>query len=1569
MISGWNPGVRVDPELHMQKHCVFLLFLTLCLLTSGLAYARPYHGEIFTFTQPDETKFEVRLYGDEFYVVIETLDGYALTKDPRTGFYCYAVLARDAMSFISTGYKPGENLPPTLFLKKNVRLSPHALRQLAEDARAKFRVDNKGQLLPSLRLRLRPQDFGYERWTSELEAEAQALDAAPETIWPAPPGGTTIGTRVGLVLLAQFPDRPDDVTISQSEIDAYVNDPNYTGFGNATSVFGYFNIQSDGKLQYNCIVTAYFTAAHNRDYYTDNTITYSMRARELINEGLAVLKGNGFDFIKADGNSDGVLDGVNIFYAGDRDNNWSEGLWPHKSSSSWSGLSGEGVNTSFQYQITNIGSSLRLGTFCHENGHMICGFPDLYSYDGNAAEINNYSLMSVSGSTHPVNIDAYLKIHAGWSTVIDINSSSHLRGAVQVDKNTFYRYRSPVESREYFILSMRTDSGYEGVYGGATSTVNPTNGLVIWHALEHGSNTISSIFTADSPFADYTNPYELMVVEATPSSATTPWYDDPTPRSNDAYHAGDVDEASDSTTPALKFWNTLTGRTTTSNMHVHSVSPQGDTMTFVVGTDAVSGSPEIGLTSSALNPSCDFGTNAASQTFAVFNSSAGTLNYSITDDVPWLSVDSSSGTAITEADQITVIYTTNDLSADTYYGTITITDGSASNSPLTISVTLTVDSQSTISLETTTLSESLAAGASGTGSFTVANSGGGTLSYTLSEPALWLSLSTTSGTVATEEDEIHVTYDATGLFNGTYNTTITVSSANATNSPQNIDVTLSVSGHIAIIDPDGGETIWRGNRHDIIWLTNGSVTGNVKIELYKGGMLNSTIATSAPNDGLYTWNVSAGQTIGPDYRIQITSVNEPALVGESFSNFSVGALPALIGISYSESFEFGLGDWSQPTDDDFDWTRTFGATPSGSTGPSAAQDGTYYIYTESSSPNSPHKVAILETYFDLRSTTAPMMSFYYHMHGTAMGTLLIQASPDQDNWTTLFSLTGNQGNSWDAGNADLSSLAGKAVLLRITGTTGSSYTSDMALDALTISESTKTLTYGSDIFTESGSDDGSIPGIVTITLAGDTFTSTAVSGGHVTASNVPSGVTAQFVRNSANQITFSLSGNAASHDSKDSINNLLVQFDDGAFTGGDASNVTGSIKNLIVDFIENPAFPEIDIQGNSTSIADGDSTPSVADHTDFGSTDISTGMINRTFTILNDGLAPLNLTGSPIVAVSGPHSADFTVTIGPSPTVAPGGGSTTFTVQFTPSGTGTRSATISIANDDTDENPYNFSIQGTGISEPEMEIRGNGISIADGDATPSFTDHTDFDSTGINGDTFERTFTIVNTGSGTLNLTDNPHVAIGGAHAANFTVTVDAASTVPSGGYMTTFTVQFDPSAPGLRSATISIANDDTDENPYNFAIQGTGVTDSDPEMDVQGNGISIADGDSTPSIADHTDFGSADIGTGMINRTFTILNSGSTSLNLIGSPLVVVSGPHSIDFTVTVDPSPTIASGGGSTTFTVQFASSGTGIRSATISISNNDADENPYNFSTQGTGTAFPWYLFIPAIVNRSP
>ncbi len=1146
---------------HRSSFCINVgtqvLVVIAWMLIASAVYAVPYRGDTFTYYQPDGATFQIRLYGDEFYAVAETLDGYTIVRDPDTGMFCYARLSNDGNSLVSTGVSVGKGSAAPVSLQKGVRISQREQTRQSRTAREKFGVDERGMLLPELRNVLRPE---------------ASINLEEDEIQPGPPSSTTTGTRVGLVLLAQFPDLPDDVVINRSQVDAYINDPNYTGFDNATSVYGYFNIQSDGTLRYNCIVTAYFTAANNRDYYTDTTIAYGTRAKQLINEGLTVLKANGFDFTKCDADFNGVLDGVNIFYAGPRVNSWSQGLWPHKWSSSWSGLSGEGVSTSFQYQITNMGAELTLGTFCHENGHMICGFPDLYAYDSNAAKINNFSLMSNSGTKHPVNVDAYLKIHAGWADVVDITSASHLRGAVEVDKNTFYRYKNPSESREYFILSMRRNTGYEGVYGGASSAANPTNGLVIWHAREHGSNTYSSIYSADSPFTDYTTPFELMVVEANPSSSTTPWYDDPNPRSNDGYHGGDISQASDSTSPALKFWSTATGRTITSSMHVHTISDQDDTMTFTIGTGAITGSPNIGLTSTSLAPESEFGSDAPPQTFAVFNSGAGTLNYTITDNVSWLSVNPASGSAITEADLVTVIYDTDGLTNGTYHGTITITDGGATNNPETIAVTLKVNGQPTIGLNSTTVTKTMASGLTGTGTVVISNAGGGTLNYTLSESAAWLSLATTSGTVVAEEDTIDLTFDASGMYEGSYMTDITITSTNATNPSQTVTVTMNLTGEVLVVSPHGGETIWQGNKHDISWGTGGGVTGNVKIDLYKGGTLDSTIVASTPNDNMYVWDIPAGQALGSDYKIRISSVDDAGIYAESEANFSVAILPTLVSIPYVESFESGFGDWNQDASDSMDWTQNSSGTPSSSTGPSAAQDGTFYIYTEASSPNYPSKSARLYCYFDLRTATAPLLSFYNHMYGSAMGSLDIRVSTDQEKWTNLFSRSGNQGNSWNQANVDLSAFAGRVIIMKIFGTTGSSYMSDMALDALSIAEATKTLTYSTDTFSEDSANDGSIANSITITLAGSTFTSTAVSGGHITAASVPSGLDAQFVRDSSSQITMTLTGNAANHENEDSILDLQVTFADGAFTGGGASTVTGNVTDLVVDYFETYGF-------------------------------------------------------------------------------------------------------------------------------------------------------------------------------------------------------------------------------------------------------------------------------------------------------------------------------------------------------------------------------------------------------------
>ncbi len=246
--------------------------------------------------------------------------------------------------------------------------------------------------------------------------------------------------------------------------------------------------------------------------------------------------------------------------------------------------------------------------------------------------------------------------------------------------------------------------------------------------------------------------------------------------------------------------------------------------------------------------------------------------------------------------------------------------------------------------------------------------------------------------------------------------------------------------------------------------------------------------------------------------------------------------------------------------------------------------------------------------------------------------------------------------------------------------------------------------------------------------------------------------------------------------------------------------------------------PEMDVQGNATSIASGDVTPATGDDTDFGSTIIGTPVSN-TFTILNTGTSDLTLSGAPFVTVSG--STEFSVTAQPTSPVA-SSGSTTFTVRYAPTNIGTDTATISIANDDSDENPYTFDVQGNGLSATaEIDIQGNGISIADGDTTPSTTDDTDFGS-GPLATPIIRTFTIENQGATNLTMTGGTPVTLSGS--AEFTVTAQPSSPISSAG-TTTFQITYTPASAGTVTATVSVANSDSDENPYTFDIQGTGTS------------------------------------------------------------------------------------------------------------------------------------------------
>ncbi|MCX6876480.1 MAG: choice-of-anchor D domain-containing protein [Verrucomicrobia bacterium] len=140
----------------------------------------------------------------------------------------------------------------------------------------------------------------------------------------------------------------------------------------------------------------------------------------------------------------------------------------------------------------------------------------------------------------------------------------------------------------------------------------------------------------------------------------------------------------------------------------------------------------------------------------------------------------------------------------------------------------------------------------------------------------------------------------------------------------------------------------------------------------------------------------------------------------------------------------------------------------------------------------------------------------------------------------------------------------------------------------------------------------------------------------------------------------------------------------GSSSGGYLNGSSGAIEQA-TPFTVTPNPDIVVEQPAGNNIADGGSVS-------FGSAVVANSA-TRTFTIKNPGYASLTGLG---ITIDGANSSDFTITASPSAPVASGGGSTAFTVQFTPAGSGARTAALHIASNDPDESPFDITLSGTG---------------------------------------------------------------------------------------------------------------------------------------------------------------------------------------------------------------------------------------------------------------------------------
>jgi len=124
-----------------------------------------------------------------------------------------------------------------------------------------------------------------------------------------------------------------------------------------------------------------------------------------------------------------------------------------------------------------------------------------------------------------------------------------------------------------------------------------------------------------------------------------------------------------------------------------------------------------------------------------------------------------------------------------------------------------------------------------------------------------------------------------------------------------------------------------------------------------------------------------------------------------------------------------------------------------STGPSSDHTTglSYYMYVEASTPNNPN-VGPFDLETSLGSNGIGSVFFWYNMYGQSMGTLALQIYSNVSGWGEHWSKSGDQGEDWQMGAVDIDSM--EALKLKFVFFTGSSYTSDVAIDDINITRPT-----------------------------------------------------------------------------------------------------------------------------------------------------------------------------------------------------------------------------------------------------------------------------------------------------------------------------------------------------------------------------------------------------------------------------------------------------------------------------------------------------------------------------------